>query len=291
MTFCILGLEVDGVTGQGYLLPFKGVAVPVIGYKGYNTLAARSEYTLSAGVVKEKDEFDFRLGTSGFVDHKPYFGGGGAGRIIGGWSCARHHKRPPIISVMTIDQLLQVKKKAPGASKADSPWNDTAGPGYEAMLSKTVKRRLARDMPLNLFQLGAVVDEAIEERGLPAYLHHDAGGTQAIVGGQEVDKDNPFPDRQPPEEGPNLTAEPVEYRVALRDGRVMKFGTPDQWLAKMEEGLQAIAGAGGSKARLKAFHDRNRQHLMDVRETDPDAASRFAEMYEGFYAKAEEDQP
>src|SRR5215813_14331057 len=42
MTFAVLGLEVDGVTGQGFLVPFKKVVQPIIGYKGYNTLGARA---------------------------------------------------------------------------------------------------------------------------------------------------------------------------------------------------------------------------------------------------------
>ena len=40
-------LEVDGVTGQAFLIPFKGRAQLVIGYKGFNTLAARSGLTVT----------------------------------------------------------------------------------------------------------------------------------------------------------------------------------------------------------------------------------------------------
>ena len=42
MSAACLGLEVDGVTGQAFLIPFAGKAQLVIGYKGYSTLAARS---------------------------------------------------------------------------------------------------------------------------------------------------------------------------------------------------------------------------------------------------------
>ena len=37
MSAACLGLEVDGVTGQAFLIPFKGRAQLVIGYKGFNT--------------------------------------------------------------------------------------------------------------------------------------------------------------------------------------------------------------------------------------------------------------
>jgi hypothetical protein len=44
MSAAVLGLEVDGVTGQAYLIPFAGKAQLVIGYKGFNMqLAARMD--------------------------------------------------------------------------------------------------------------------------------------------------------------------------------------------------------------------------------------------------------
>src|SRR6516225_5043021 len=33
LTFAFLGLEVDGATGQGFLIPYAGKVQPVIGYK------------------------------------------------------------------------------------------------------------------------------------------------------------------------------------------------------------------------------------------------------------------
>src|SRR5258708_8855138 len=47
MSAACLALEVDGVTGQAFFIPFKGQAQLVIGYKGMNTLAARSGFTRS----------------------------------------------------------------------------------------------------------------------------------------------------------------------------------------------------------------------------------------------------
>jgi phage RecT family recombinase len=64
MSAAVLGLEVDGVTGQAYLIPFAGKAQLVIGYKGFNTLAARSGITITGAVVREGDEFDFELGSN-----------------------------------------------------------------------------------------------------------------------------------------------------------------------------------------------------------------------------------
>ncbi len=174
MTFGVLGLEVDGVTGQGYILPFKDNAQPVVGYKGYNTIGARSRLSITGEVVRESDEFDYQLGTGAFVHHKPKLGN--QGRIIAAWAQAEARDRPPIISILGLDDLELVRKASPGAKMSDSPWRDP-GIGLPAMYSKTAKRRLARSTPLVLerpeFHLAARMDEAHEEQGKYSFISQD----------------------------------------------------------------------------------------------------------------------
>jgi recombination protein RecT len=171
MSAAILGLEVDGVTGQAYLIPFKGKAQLVVGYKGYNTIAARSGITITGAVVREGDAFEFDLG-EGWVTHKPALDS--KGRIVAAWAKASHASRPPVVTVMGIADLLAVKAKSPGAARSDSPWNDTAI-GFPAMCEKTVKRRLSRSLPLNMMQAAARMDEAVDEQGKPARIDPDRG--------------------------------------------------------------------------------------------------------------------
>jgi recombination protein RecT len=171
MSAACLGLEVDGVTGQAYLIPFKGKAQLVIGYKGFNTLAARSGITITGAVVREGDEFDYQLGTAAYVRHKPK---GSKGRITHAWACAQSLDRPAVVEVLDIDELLAVKGRSPGAKRSDSPWNDPAI-GFPAMCQKTAKRRLARAMPLNIMQQAARMDEAVDEQGAPAWISPDKG--------------------------------------------------------------------------------------------------------------------
>ena len=173
MSAACLGLEVDGVTGQGYLIPFKGKAQLVIGYKGYNTLAARSGLTVTGGVVREGDEFDYEEGDKGFVRHKKKLGDPGR-RIIAAWAVAAAKDRPPIVSVLGIDDIMAIKAKSPGAKRSDSPWNDPSI-GFPAMAEKSAKRRLARSMPLNVMQMAARMDEAFEEQGQGAHISPDKG--------------------------------------------------------------------------------------------------------------------
>jgi recombination protein RecT len=86
MSAACLGLEVDGVTGQAYLIPFKGKAQLVIGYKGINTMAARSGITITGAVVRDGDQFDYELGSDAFVKHVPALGN--KGRIVATWAVA-----------------------------------------------------------------------------------------------------------------------------------------------------------------------------------------------------------
>lgn len=71
ITAAQLGLEI-GVNGQAYLIPYKGRATFVPGWKGLVDLANRSgRCTVWTGAVFEGDEFDYALGDSPFVKHKP----------------------------------------------------------------------------------------------------------------------------------------------------------------------------------------------------------------------------
>jgi recombination protein RecT len=177
MTAACLGLEVDGVTGQGFLIPFKDKGTPkaqfLVGYKGYNTMAARSGYTLGAAVVREGDTFDYQIGTGGFVVHRPKLGNESGRKILAAYAKAEMPGRAPIIQVLSIDELEAVRMKSPGAKRAESPWNDKPV-GYPAMCAKTAKRRLGRDMPLNVMVMAAALEDQVD-LGRPAHITPERG--------------------------------------------------------------------------------------------------------------------
>lgn len=71
LTAAQLGLEI-GVNGQAFLVPYKGKATLVPGWKGLVDLANRSgRCTVWTGAVFAGDDFDYTLGDSPFVKHKP----------------------------------------------------------------------------------------------------------------------------------------------------------------------------------------------------------------------------
>jgi phage RecT family recombinase len=255
MSAACLGIEVDGVTGQGFLIPFAGRAQLVIGYKGMNTMAARSGFTVNAGLVREGDSFDYQLGSGGFVRHKPLLGN--KGKIIAAWAIASAPGRSDIIvPPLSIDELMAVKAKSPGARKADSPWNDPAI-GFPAMCEKTAKRRLGRALPLNVMVLGAAMDEAHEERGKYAYIHPDKG---LVIDGEAT------PVAQPGTGAPNL--ERPRFAIALSDGSERSFPTAEQWQGFVRQAAAKIRDAGD----LDAFDERNRDSFAAVQRFDAGAA-------------------
>jgi len=178
MTFAVLGLPVDGATGQGFLLPFKTTAQAAIGYKGYNTLGARAGLTITGAAVREDDHvFDYELGDKAFVRHKPRLGS--TAPIVAFWAVAAAHGRPPIVTILPMADVMAVKAKSPAVrGGADTPWNDPAI-GFIAMGEKTAKRRLARSTPLITeapqFMLGARMEEAFDEQGKAAYITPERG--------------------------------------------------------------------------------------------------------------------
>lgn len=190
MSFGVLGVEVDGFTGQGYILPFAGVAQPVIGYKGFNTIGARSRLTITGAVVRDGEPWRAQKGTKPFIEHEPR--GNKDARIVRAWACATSNDRPPIVEWLELDELEDIRNRAPGAKKADSPWNDPKI-GRPAMYEKSAKRRLARSTPMNWatpeFQYAAVMDEAFEERGKHSHIKPGFG---VVIEG-DAGSGSPFP--------------------------------------------------------------------------------------------------
>lgn len=71
MTAAQLGLEI-GVNGGAFLVPYKGICSFVPGWKGLVDLVSRTgRATIWTGAVFEGDEFDYALGDSPFVTHRP----------------------------------------------------------------------------------------------------------------------------------------------------------------------------------------------------------------------------
>lgn len=262
MTACVLGLLVDGVTGQGFLLPFKGRAQFVPGYKGYPTLGARAGLTINAGVAREGDDFDFLEGSAGFVRHKRVLTGRGERKIIAAWATATAVNRPAIVKVVPYDDVLAIKARAPGGKSADSPWNDHAGMGHEKMTMKTAVRQLGGMIPVAEFQTAAALEGAVET-GRAAVIREDGA---LLVEGTPA-----WPDRAAPLPGnETLGLADAPPTAFLADGSTREFGTIDQWRAFMLRGIDQLRA---HPERLAAFRDRNTAAMETLVRRYPDAVT------------------
>lgn len=261
MTAAVLGLEVDGVTGQGFLIPFKNRAQFIIGYKGYPTIGARSGLSINAGVVREGDEFDYQLGTDGYVRHKPALRGRGGRKILAAWASGTARGRPPIFRVMPYDDVLSIMQRSPGARRSESPWNDRDGPGHEGMVAKTAIRSLGRTIPIVAFQRATALEDQ-QEQGNAAWLRPD-GGMLIEPGGA------PYPERQAPPAGE--IAPPPRCRWVLADGSEKGWGNVDLMLGWL---LPRIGAASAEDAR--ATRERNGAVMAELAGHYPDQMHRLS---------------
>lgn len=150
MTSAVLGLEPDGVTGQGYLVPFKGKVQFIPGYKGLISLAFNSGFTLSGVVIRKADTFAFQEGSDPWVRHAPAFNTD-RGDIVGAYAVARSLTAPHVQTVLGMDEILKVRDGSAGykAHKAKG-YSTTWVDNFEAMVRKTPIRRLGGNLPLNV---------------------------------------------------------------------------------------------------------------------------------------------
>jgi len=152
-----LGLELGGPTGHSYLIPFKQSAQLVIGYKGFVTLAHRSNQVqrITPRVVREGDAFSVSYGTKQEIIHRPNMEQAGAG--IGYYAVVELANGGVDFEYMTVAQA-QAHRDRYALSKS-GPWSTN----FDEMAMKTCIRRLAKRLPLSVeWNTAAGLDEAAE---------------------------------------------------------------------------------------------------------------------------------
>lgn len=171
-TSCVTGLLLDGVTGQAFPIPFWSNKIGALeaqfisGYKGYQTIAGRSRYTLDSNLIYEGEEYGITLGTGGEAWVKPRFECRGPGKkFIGGFVVLSSHYAPPIVDAMSLDEILAIRDRA--KRKSDSPWNNPLD--FPEMAKKTLKRRGGKYCPNDILQMAIAVDDAVDQ-GRSAYI-------------------------------------------------------------------------------------------------------------------------
>jgi phage RecT family recombinase len=148
VTCAELGLEPGGALGGAYLVPYKGVATLIIGYRGYVDLMRRSGMisTIKAIVVHQNDRFSYSEGIDTELNHAPTIEGDpGKLRFV---YCVIKLKDGGIqVAVMSKAEIDVICNEAlrKAFKPEESPWTKH----YEEMAKKTVIRRAAKLAPMS----------------------------------------------------------------------------------------------------------------------------------------------
>lgn len=251
VTIAVLGLRMDRATQQSCVVPFKGKAQPIIQVQGYTTIAGRSGFTMQSRLIREGDEWEEVGGTSPGIVHRPRHRPGA--KAIATYAIARSANHPVLFTpVMMLDEILTVRDRSKGyvAAKDNGnphPW----ATDFEAMMLKTPKRRLQKDIPNDQLAQAGWLD-TMHDLGRVGYL---SPGGQAIEPTEilpprqaalDADADILTPANPPPE---------IVWRVG-NDGREERFGDADLWTRWLLPNL-ARADTAGAQTNL----ERNRAAL------------------------------
>ena len=172
-----IGLELGSPLGEAYLVPFKGKATMMIGYRGFVHLIRQSpRVTVVKGVlVREGDDFEVDEGAN-TIRHK--LGAGqksNRGPVTHAYSRVYYSDGSSQFEVMDREELDAIKAGALSRSRGFSPWKD---PNHaDEMMKKCPLRRQAKWLELSaVARRGSELDDlAAMQRGEIASLREKDG--------------------------------------------------------------------------------------------------------------------
>lgn len=174
-----LGLDVSGVGGKAFLVPFnnrntgKKEAQFQVGWRGLVELARRTGQigAIYAREVYENEDFVYVDGLEQILRHVPRLDASDPGKIVGVYAVAvwtNGYRQPEVMNRYQIDM---VRKSSKASASEYSPWNTH----YAEMAKKTVIKRLCKKLPDSV-ELQRVLDlEDHAEIGEPQPIDIDLG--------------------------------------------------------------------------------------------------------------------
>ncbi|HEX7828665.1 MAG TPA: recombinase RecT [Thermoanaerobaculia bacterium] len=182
-----LGLEPGSALGDAYLVPFWNQKRScyecqlIIGYRGYVTLARRSDAILGidARPVFKGEEFTVDFGTDPKITHRPNFTESRkADDLVAVYVVWRLKDNPlPQFDVMSRGEVDAVRARS--KAKDSGPWVTD----FVEMGKKTVVRRSAKLVPMSAEAADALDEDALREFGDFELGHVVEQGTEALPKG------------------------------------------------------------------------------------------------------------
>ena len=145
-----VGIEPNGPTQEGYLVPFKdhGTAKAQFmpSYRGLISLARRSGMVslIYADIIREGDKYKVLRGTDPKLEHEPNLEGG---KPLFFYSVAKMSDGSMDFEIMTVKEIDAIRKRSKCANTG--PWVTDE----EEMAKKTVLKRLIKRLPVSVENL------------------------------------------------------------------------------------------------------------------------------------------
>lgn len=174
-----LGLEVGGLLGHAYLIPYGRECQLIIGYKGLIELARRSGQikSIEARAVFEGDDFHYSYGMNPTLTHTPK-GETEPSKLTHAYAIAHFKDGGFQMEVMLKGQIEKIKAEAlRKAGGRKTPWDTHE----EEMWRKTPLRRLAKMLPLAAEAQRAIEAEETAER-TGSVVRDDYGAFDEVTG-------------------------------------------------------------------------------------------------------------
>lgn len=142
----LTGLTLNPELRLGYLVPFKGKIKFMSSYMGKIDILMRTGVVRSiyAELVYSKDQFIYRKGVNGTLEHIPDVFSKDRGAIVGGYYVAVLTNGQVQYDVMPIDRIEEIKSRSESVKKGNSsPWTTD----YVEMAKKTIINWAFKSLP------------------------------------------------------------------------------------------------------------------------------------------------
>lgn len=204
MTMAQLELMPSDVSGEAYILPYKGVAQFQLGYQGLVTLFYRSgAKDITAEIVYKNDTFKY---INGEVLHEPDVFNDDRGEPIGAYVIVTVQSGGKVTKVMSKKDILTIGKKfSKSFGTKFSPWDSKNDPELW-MWKKTVLKQAAKLVPKNTAIVQAIAEDN-KDSVFADRVNQATEDTKSITMGNLVKHDNK---NQEPEQESEQYQEPTE---------------------------------------------------------------------------------
>jgi phage RecT family recombinase len=186
----VLNLELDGELGHGCIIPYKGEAKFIAGYRGKIVLADRAGFDVDAAVVYAGDHFPPpERGLHPKLEHVPEPDRAKRGKRIAAYvvftNKATGTKK---FWVTDAEKIEAIKKDAPSARSSHSPWNHAEHSDW--MWIKTAIGQGMKLLPLSPTAMRAVIYDEYNDAGVGQAETPRSGRRPFGFGAKRVDAED-----------------------------------------------------------------------------------------------------